>query len=654
MKKKQYSFADEAKRLQKLYSRRETDPIEKADYEQAMRSLVEEQEAVRTEMGMGEPQQQYQYGGEYPTGWGSTVPLTGDYNGLYEDNRNLLQRWGDSAYGLYETNKPQLFKDFPITDIVGTGLQYITGNTPDTGMQTGMPGFLPTMGAGAYPNAGSYLDDASKFVGDPSGISQLVKRSTKVGRNIQPNTRLSNIEATKTYVPAVSRFKTANQDLVEGAKRTSEKISAYKATQKELDKAFGSANKSKGTAKIGNLDVTTRGGIPSNVQMINGKLYQIDPTTGTKIPWKNIGYGATGVGASGAGLYGVSQLNPYEPSSTQQPINNPLDLSGYNIDEVYGYINSLYGNGPLHPNQLAARGKPWNRPNTEEPTTRNTTQTTPTARNTSKKIGSYTIPEEILNTPIDTRYMDEEARRVIEGIAKRISPRREETAADINKQEVEKLKSTKTKKTPYNPKESWWDKNKKYLPVAAAGASTILGNLLMSNMANKNLPRVQPAYATPKEINMAPMEEELKREAITAKNIAARNYRNLGVNRGAAIAGMNTAGSMIDTGLGKSLSGLYTQESMFNADAANRMSMFNAQNRSRADMINAQLQGQALDNRLGYFSGALGAIPGMAREYNLMNRNEETMKWWEDYLGHIGQNYGIGNPFSGGPQLELR
>jgi len=72
-KKKEYSFADEAKRIMKRFPRRETDPIEKRDYEEAMTRLQQEQELARQELGLGEPQQmagggkmKYQNGGDYP------------------------------------------------------------------------------------------------------------------------------------------------------------------------------------------------------------------------------------------------------------------------------------------------------------------------------------------------------------------------------------------------------------------------------------------------------------------------------------------------------------------------------------------------------------------------------------------------------------
>src|SRR6056297_2295155 len=112
-KKKEYSFADEAKRIMKRFPRRETDSIEKRDYEEAMTRLQQEQELARQEMGLGEPQQMAGGGKmKYQTG-GGVYP---DEGTIKSNDRNLFQRAGDQIYGAYEAYKPQLFKDFPITD----------------------------------------------------------------------------------------------------------------------------------------------------------------------------------------------------------------------------------------------------------------------------------------------------------------------------------------------------------------------------------------------------------------------------------------------------------------------------------------------------------------------------------------------------------
>jgi hypothetical protein len=63
-KDKIYSFSDEAKAIMRRFPRRETDTIEKQDYEQAMQQLVQMQEQVRNEMGLNNQQQEYKCGGK--------------------------------------------------------------------------------------------------------------------------------------------------------------------------------------------------------------------------------------------------------------------------------------------------------------------------------------------------------------------------------------------------------------------------------------------------------------------------------------------------------------------------------------------------------------------------------------------------------------
>ena len=94
-KKKEYTFADAAKQVMKRFPRRETDPIEKRDYEQAMQELQQEQEMVRQQMGLTQPQegmsQEFKGGGKmkYQTG-GDLLP---GYNTL-----DLSQYYQESPY----------------------------------------------------------------------------------------------------------------------------------------------------------------------------------------------------------------------------------------------------------------------------------------------------------------------------------------------------------------------------------------------------------------------------------------------------------------------------------------------------------------------------------------------------------------------------
>lgn len=126
MAKKEYSFADEAQKIMKRFPRKETDPIEKRDYEDAMNRLMAEQEAVRESMGLTQPQEgmpqeqfkcggkmKYQTGGFVPTDYISPLktPIIGD---------NLSYNMMDTIPGKALRNESlQAAKDWASTQIEG-------------------------------------------------------------------------------------------------------------------------------------------------------------------------------------------------------------------------------------------------------------------------------------------------------------------------------------------------------------------------------------------------------------------------------------------------------------------------------------------------------------------------------------------------------
>lgn len=76
MKKKEYSFADEAKRLEKKYKRAKYDPIEKEELTAELRKLREEQESFRADAGIGEEDESMEFaeGGIKTTGYTGVLP----------------------------------------------------------------------------------------------------------------------------------------------------------------------------------------------------------------------------------------------------------------------------------------------------------------------------------------------------------------------------------------------------------------------------------------------------------------------------------------------------------------------------------------------------------------------------------------------------
>jgi len=78
---------------------------------------------------------------EFEGGSVTELPIAQEGASIRSDDRNWLQRFNDKVYSGYQEHKPQLFKDFPITDIVEPVVSYLTGHSdPDTGLMNILPG----------------------------------------------------------------------------------------------------------------------------------------------------------------------------------------------------------------------------------------------------------------------------------------------------------------------------------------------------------------------------------------------------------------------------------------------------------------------------------------------------------------------------------
>jgi len=69
------------------------------------------------------PRGSFQKGGSV-----TELPIAQEGASIRSDDRNWLQRFNDKVYSGYQEHKPQLFKDFPITDIVEPVVSYLTGH----------------------------------------------------------------------------------------------------------------------------------------------------------------------------------------------------------------------------------------------------------------------------------------------------------------------------------------------------------------------------------------------------------------------------------------------------------------------------------------------------------------------------------------------
>jgi hypothetical protein len=213
--------------------------------------------------------------------------------------------------------------------------------------------------------------------------------------------------------------------------------------------------------------------------------------------------------------------------------------------------------------------------------------------------------------------------------------------------EVDKLSNITANQSGLNQSTSGM--NNQYLPSIISGASNIGSNLLLAALTKNNQKRITPSTASPQKINLEPQAERLRKQATTARNIATRNARIAG-NTGQYLSNVGAAGAGINRGLGESLTDLYLGQEQFNTGAANQFGLANLASRNRAGILNTQLDQQMLQDRLGYIGGALGAVPGVMRDINMINADEETRALYEKMLPLMGRNYGyLGNIFGSVP-----
>ena len=586
-KKDKVSFADSARKLQQKYSRAKWDKLEQEGLEREMEMLMQEQENARAQLGLNEqPQQQVQQfglgGPEDPEVQDINNPNQYPNGKIYQDNRGWMERGLDRLYGSYETYKPQLLKDFPILDTPGMMLQYVTGNVPSDGNVQG----------------GNLLVGSPKVKGNFSpSWAQL--RSAKA-----LNTRMANKEA----------------------KLMNELINAPGNLAKEYPL---------GVRNLSDLSGKTSTSVPLN------------------IPWKNIGYGAAGATGLGLGIYGLTQLsdgtivdkqgNPVNPNNvtTIDSKGNVIDKFG-NINKASSYSNSpyLYGNGipPIIDPKYAPSTLKFN----------NDLLTDQQVKSGVKGggVGNKGIKQDLV-TP---EYLTPEQAAL--GIEKDIRNSNTFSPESLNFHsktplytglEYDKLKTyaagQQSKAEDIN-KSGFWDKNKQYLPYAISGLSNIAGNLLLANMAKKNVPKVSASLATPERMNLEPQAEQLKKDAVVSKNIGMRQARDLGLNAGATLANMGAIGSGVDRQLGSNLTNLYGQQEQFNVGTANQFNLQNQEAINRANLINSQYQAQGNQDRLNYLSGALGTIPGVMKDIR-MDRADKEMRGIMDayYKSSGGKNY---------------
>lgn len=161
-----------------------------------------------------------------------------------------------------------------------------------------------------------------------------------------------------------------------------------------------------------------------------------------------------------------------------------------------------------------------------------------------------------------------------------------------------------------------------YLPFLVSGATNLIGNLLLANMAKK-APKINTPLANAEEINLESKAEQLRRDTSTSKNINMTNARNLGTNASSTLANMGVLNSMLDRGLGDNLTNLYLGQEQFNKGAKNTVNLANVENTSRAGIYNSQMKQSANQMKLGFLDDAVTTIPGMMNDITSYDKDKE-------------------------------
>lgn len=648
------TFADRARALQNKYKKAAWDKLEADELEAEMEKLQAEQEQMRQMMGLNEQPQQQVFG----DGGSPEDPEIQDINNptqypngtIYQDDRGWLEKRLDRLYGTYESNKPQLFKDFPILDTPGMMLQYVTGNTPSDGnVQGGGPLMVGGRGFKNIPVQRTILKQTFVKTGFNSS------RPTVTPKYIQgaPQPKITSVP--KGVVPGSvtnMSLKGATNELDDALSiANKESINNMRATQTELSRknALQAYKNRVAQAQLNKAQQTT-GKVSKNYGDLEGTVDPLTPGFFQTLPWKNIGYGAAGIGGAGvlgAGIYGLTQLPDGTVVDKQ---GNPVPQS--QVDAVSGANMPISKQAGFQPTKEYLDAIGWN---SKLPTVQQVKSGVKGKNNIIKQDlvqGTLLSPEQAsVGIETDIRNSNTFSPESLNFHSKQLL----NTGLEFDK--LKTFASGQQAKADDMNKPGFWDKNKQYLPYAISGASNIASNLLLAAMAKKNQTKINPVLATPTQINMEPQAEQMRKDASVSKNIGMRQARDLGLNAGATLANMGAIGSGVDRQLGANLTNLYGQQEQYNVGAANQFALQNQDVANRANMVNAQFEQQANQDRLGYIGGALGTIPGVMKDVRMDKADKETRGIMESYYKSLGgRNYlPIGSIFeSGGFKYKVK
>lgn len=621
MKNKNLTFADKARAIEQKYNRyaktisgkkKELDPLSQASFDREMNALMLEQEAFKQANELYNPQDMQ--GGEQPTfanaGYMNIPEEPIEDKNLLYYGKKVLGAIGN-AYDYVNTLGHTLPQGNP-------SYLNINGEQVPSGLPTSYTGVAPIPGRGIKGNIGR-------------GIRGLGNKQ------LNPLTSFTNLG---------EGLVTPSRDALRGIASTRNAViregdDITKASRNIYKEFFNTFKGKTPTTKIGNLSTKMEGAVPSKAEQIYGDLqkigdkwYQVDPSTGIKVPWKNIGYGAAGIGAAGAlglGIYGLTQLPDGIVVDKQGKVVSPEVVKSLNIDAISGpdyHTPQGYENV-----QAQAQAQP-------------TSVEVPSKPRTVSVRTKKNIPLEQIDYTAQSFKPEENLTLMNSLTARSKSP-----YTALPTQALQPMGNTPTERTPLqsNTGNEFWNKNKQYLPYAASGLANIAGNLLMAKEAGK-YNRINPTLATPERINLEPKAEQLRRDAGVSKNINMANARNLGLTSGLAMAGMNAANTGVDRVLGDTLTNLYIQQEGANTGAVNQFALQNQDAMNRANMYNAQMEQDTQRMKLGFLDNAIGTIPGVMKDIRL-DKSDKEMRGVMDayYKSSGGTNYmPVGSIFDSG------
>jgi hypothetical protein len=583
------SFATRAKQIMSKYKRAAFDKAEKDAMEQELDALIQEQEAMKQAMGLDAPTEQQM---ELDTG---------------------------QAMMEGQMQEPQMFDGGGFMNILNKGM--------------------------------GYIGDAYKFLDTGAGVLPQELYDSEIGSMPYNMGIAPTPSKLKPFSPNISLFRKANPNIVNSAVENAKKVVTDRGIASEMVETLGgkSAAPLKFTMKPSKV---SNPGIPTNKQMINGKMYDIDvPNRGTilepmkqsskitkeavgntlnKVPWKNIDYeavggagllgaGFLGAGLVGAGIYGASQLPSGERPITRSAMSNNQNVNAYQGWEgKEGLPTTTAPVKPPIPTKSSVAGsgsgsgtKPAVTPKIDTPIARTPIDMLP-MQNTQGMVTGY-----------DKNYM---GATVGGGFASGVNskplivPSTKKPISVKDSFEGDKLKAKSQSAVDALGGEK---KTNEFLPSYISAGATMLGNLGQALM-DKKPKNINFARYQPEDIDLTEQRLAAEREADLGRAVGRTTARNTGMNAGQAMSNIISSESGVSRNLSNALLQSRLGEETTNVGERNKAGQINAQTSMREAMMNRGMQDEWQQRQRDYVSGAVQAIPDAMADINRIKAQNKT------------------------------